>query len=79
MDQRIATANDLVQAEAILDVLDTAGVQATLKGGLHDAYPGTSGLGAIDVLVSDADTEFARDVLTRAADADLDFELDERS
>ena len=51
--RRATTATDLEQAETIKDVLDTAGVISTLRGGLHDAYPGASGLGAIDVLVAD--------------------------
>jgi len=71
------TATDLLQAEIIKDVLETAGVSATLRGGLQDAYPGTSGLGAIDVLVADDDLDLARDVLTRASDAGLDFDFDE--
>jgi len=72
------TANDLEQAEAIKDVLETAGVSCKLRGGvLEDAYPGTSGLSAIDVLVGEDDLERARDVLARAADADLDFDIDE--
>lgn len=71
------TATDLVQAETIKDVLETAGVAATLRGGLQDAYPGASGLGAIDVLVADDDLDLARDVLTRASDAGLDFDLEE--
>jgi hypothetical protein len=71
------TATDLVQAENIKGVLETAGVSATLRGGLQDAYPGTSGLGAIDVLVADDDLDLAREVLTRASDGGLDFDLDE--
>ena len=34
-----------------------------LRGGLHDAYPGSSGLGAIDVLVSEQDLALAQDVI----------------
>jgi hypothetical protein len=73
------TANDLEQAEAIKDVLESAGVNSTLHGALQDAYPGTPSLGAIEVLVSDQDLAVARDVLARAADADLDFDLDEEA
>jgi hypothetical protein len=71
------TATDLEQAEIIKDVLENAGVTVSLRGGLQDAYPGASGLGAIDVLVSDEDLDLARDVLTRASDAGLDFDLEE--
>ena len=53
--RRATTANDLDQATAISNVLSEAGIAATLRGGLHDAYPGSSGLGAIDVLVSEQD------------------------
>ena len=48
------------------NVLNEAGIVATLRGGLHDAYPGTSGLGAIDVLVSEQDLPLAHDVISRA-------------
>jgi hypothetical protein len=75
--RRATTATDLEQAETIKDVLDTAGVISTLRGGLHDAYPGASGLGAIDVLVDETDYDRARDVLARASDGGLDFDLEE--
>jgi hypothetical protein len=75
MELRIATtANDLEQAETIQNVLESGGVPSTLRGGLQDAYPGTSGLGAIDVLVDEDDLDLARDILARAADAALDFD-----
>jgi hypothetical protein len=74
---RATTANDLEQATVIKDVLSEAGIAATLRGGLHDAYPGTSGLGAIDVLVSESDLAQAQDVLSRADDAGLEFDVDE--
>jgi hypothetical protein len=74
--RRATTATDLEQAETLKDLLDTAGVATTLRGGLHDAYPGTSGLGAIDVLVADGDYDRARDVLSRASDGGLDFDLE---
>ena len=78
MDLIVATtATDLEQANLIKDVLETAGIEPLLRGGLHDAYPGASGLGAIDVLVPEDELLTARDVLTRAADVDLDFDLDE--
>jgi Putative prokaryotic signal transducing protein len=76
---RATTANDLEQATAIRDVLSEAGIAATLRGGLHDAYPGTSGLGAIDVLVSEQDLAQAQDVLSRADDAALEFDADEEA
>ncbi len=71
------TATDLNQATAIKEVLEEAGVTSQLRGGLHDAYPGTSGLGAIDVLVDEGDLQTARDVLARAEEAALDFEAEE--
>jgi hypothetical protein len=61
--QRATTANDLDQATALSNVLSEAGIAATLRGGLHDAYPGSSGLGAIDVLVSEQDLALAQDVI----------------
>ena len=61
--QRATTANDLAQATALSNVLSEAGIAATLRGGLHDAYPGSSGLGAIDVLVSEQDLALAQDVI----------------
>ena len=61
--RRATTANDLDQATAISNVLSEAGIAATLRGGLHDAYPGSSGLGAIDVLVSEQDLALAQDVI----------------
>ena len=64
--QRATTANDLDQATALSNVLSEAGIAATLRGGLHDAYPGSSGLGAIDVLVSEQDLALARDVIAGA-------------
>lgn len=73
------TATDLEQANQIKDVLETAGVTSVLRGGLHDAYPGTSGLAAIDVLVNEDDLARARDVLVRAAQVNLDFDLDEEA
>ena len=76
---RATTANDLEQATVIRDVLSEAGIVATLRGGLHDAYPGTSGLGAIDVLVSESDLAQAQDVLSRADDAALEFDVDEEA
>ena len=75
--QRATTANDLEQAEAISNALNEAGIVATLRGGLHDAYPGTSGLGAIDVLVSEHDLALAQDVIARADTAGLEFGADE--
>jgi hypothetical protein len=51
-----------------------AGIAATLRGGLHDAYPGTSGLGAIDVLVSEQDLPRANDVISRADTVGLEFD-----
>jgi hypothetical protein len=74
---RATTANDLEQATAIRNVLSEAGIAATLRGGLHDAYPGTSGLGAIDVLVSEEDLEQAQDVLSRADAAGLEFDAED--
>lgn len=71
--QRATTANDLDQATAISNVLSEAGIAATLRGGLHDAYPGTSGLGAIDVLVSVQDLALAQDVIARADTVGLDL------
>lgn len=68
------TANDLAQATAIKNILEQAGVSSELRGGLHDAYPGTSGLGAIDVLVGEDDLAAARDVLSRAEVTDLEFD-----
>jgi hypothetical protein len=80
MDLCIATtATDLGQATAIKEVLEEAGVASHLRGGLHDAYPGTSGLGAIDVLVDEGDLQTARDVLARAEEAALDFEAEEET
>jgi len=78
--QRATTANDLDQAEAISNVLSEAGITATLRGGLHDAYPGTSGLGAIDVLVSEQDLALAQDVIARAdtLGLELDAQDDDR-
>jgi len=76
---RATTANDLEQATAIRNVLSEAGIAATLRGGLHDAYPGTSGLGAIDVLVSEEDLAQAQDVLSRADEAALEFDTDEEA
>ncbi len=73
------TANGLDQATAIKDILEEAGVTSQLRGGLFDAYPGTSGLGAIDVLVDADDLETARDVLARAEVTDLDFENEEEA
>ena len=64
--QRATTANDLDQATALSNVLSEAGIAATLRGGLHDAYPGSSGLGAIDVLVSEQDLALAQDVIAGA-------------
>jgi hypothetical protein len=75
--QRATTANDLDQAEAISNALSEAGIVATLRGGLHDAYPGTSGLGAIDVLVSERDLALAQDVIAQADTAGLEFGADE--
>jgi hypothetical protein len=71
---RATTANDLDQATAISNVLSDAGIVATLRGGLHDAYPGTSGLGAIDVLVSEQDLPLAHDVIARADTVGLEFD-----
>jgi hypothetical protein len=71
---RATTANDLDQATAISNVLSEAGIAATLRGGLHDAYPGTSGLGAIDVLVSEQDLPRANDVISRADTVGLEFD-----
>jgi hypothetical protein len=71
---RATTANDLVQATAISSVLSEAGIASTLRGGLHDAYPGTSGLGAIDVLVSEQDLPRANDVISRADTVGLEFD-----
>ena len=71
---RATTANDLDQATAISNVLSDAGIVATLRGGLHDAYPGTSGLGAIDVLVSEQDLPRANDVISRADTVGLEFD-----
>ena len=71
--QRATTANDLDQATAISNVLSEAGIAATLRGGLHDAYPGTSGLGAIDVLVNVQDLALAQDVIARADTVGLDL------
>lgn len=73
------TANDLEQATALKEVLEEAGVSSQLRGGLHDAYPGTSGLGAIDVLVDEDDLQIARDVLARAEVTDLEFETEEET
>jgi hypothetical protein len=75
--QRATTANDLEQAEAITNVLSEAGIAATLRGGLHDAYPGTSGLGAIDVLVSAGDLALAQDVIAQADTVGLEFGADD--
>jgi len=75
--QRATTANDLDQAEAISNALSEAGIAATLRGGLHDAYPGTSGLGAIDVLVSERDLALAQDVIARADTVGLEFGADD--
>jgi len=75
--QRATTANDLDQAEAISNALSEAGIVATLRGGLHDAYPGTSGLGAIDVLVSERDLALAQDVIAQADTAGLEFGTDD--
>ena len=77
---RATTANDLDQATAISNVLSEAGIAATLRGGLHDAYPGTSGLGAIDVLVSAQDLLQAQDVIARADTLGLELDAtdDER-
>jgi hypothetical protein len=72
--QRATTADDLDQATAISNVLSEAGIVATLRGGLHDAYPGTSGLGAIDVLVSEQDLALAQDVIAGADTVGLDFD-----
>jgi hypothetical protein len=74
---RATTANDLDQAEAISNALSEAGIVATLRGGLHDAYPGSSGLGAIDVLVSERDLALAQDVIARADTVGLEFGADE--
>ena len=52
------------------------GIAATLRGGLHDAYPGTSGLGAIDILVSEQDLAVAQDVIGRADTVGLEFDPD---
>ena len=73
------TANGLDQATAIKEALQEAGVPSHLRGGLHDAYPGTSGLGAIDVLVDEGDLQTARDVLARAEVTDLEFETEEET
>jgi len=73
---RATTANDLDQATAISNVLSEAGIAATLRGGLHDAYPGASGLGAIDVLVSAQDLQLAQDVINRADTVGLEFDAD---
>ncbi|MGD0998432.1 MAG: DUF2007 domain-containing protein [Thermoleophilia bacterium] len=72
--QRATTANDLDQATAISNVLSEAGIAATLRSGLHDAYPGTSGLGAIDVLVSEQDLALAQDVIAGADTVGLEFD-----
>ncbi len=72
--QRATTANDLDQATALSNVLSQAGIAATLRGGLHDAYPGSSGLGAIDVLVSEQDLALAQDVIARADTAGLELD-----
>lgn len=77
--QRATTANDLDQASAIKNVLQEAGISSTLRGGLHDAYPGTSGLGAIDILVSEDDLALAQDVLSRAETTGLEPELDDEA
>ena len=71
---RATTANDLDQATAISNVLSDAGIVATLRGGQHDASPGTSGLGAIDVLVSEQDLPLAHDVISRADTVGLEFD-----
>ena len=70
--QRATTANDLDQATALSNVLSEAGIAATLRGGLHDAYPGSSGLGAIDVLVSEQDLALAQDVIAGVATVGLE-------
>jgi len=75
--RRATTANDLDQASAIRNVLIEAGIPTTLRGGLHDAYPGTSGLGAIDILVAEDDLAQAQDVLARADTVGLDFDADD--
>lgn len=72
--QRATTANDLDQATALSNVLSQAGIAATLRGGLHDAYPGSSGLGAIDVLVSEQDLALAQDVIARADTVGLELD-----
>ena len=72
--QRATTANDLDQATALSNVLSEAGIAATLRGGLHDAYPGTSGLGAIDVLVSEQDLALAQDVIAGADTVGLELD-----
>ncbi len=72
--RRATTANDLDQATAISNVLSEAGIAATLRGGLHDAYPGTSGLGAIDILVNEQDLAVAQDVIARADTVGLEFD-----
>ena len=68
-----------VSATAIKNVLQEAGISSTLRGGLHDAYPGTSGLGAIDILVSEDDLALAQDVLSRAETTGLEPELDDEA
>jgi len=78
MELRVATtANDIGQASLIKGLLESAGIETALSGGVGDVFPDTATIGAIDILVREEDLAAACEVLAQIEDNDVDFDEEE--
>ena len=78
MELRVATtATDIGQASVIKGLLESAGIETALSGGVGDVLPDTVTMGAIDILVHEEDLAAACEVLAQIEDNDVDFDEEE--